>query len=146
VTELRRSYTAGEASRASGVPYRTLDSWAKSGFVEPSILEARGSGSLRLYSFHDLVALRVARFMRESGISLLALRRVIAYLRARDPGASLANTFLVTDGSDVYEVCGDVAVSTLLQPNQVALSCVINLGALVDALGHALRAKSWLSA
>ena len=55
---LERSFGAQAASRISGVPYSTLDFWARSGILEPSIAVAKGTGSDRMYSLTDLYALR----------------------------------------------------------------------------------------
>ena len=47
------------ALHLAAISYRQLDYWAKTGLVSPSIREANGRGSRRVYSFLDLVALRV---------------------------------------------------------------------------------------
>lgn len=54
----QRSFGTGAASRISGVPIRTVDFWARSGIVQPSIAVASGIGSDRQYSLVDLYALR----------------------------------------------------------------------------------------
>ena len=56
-----KGFTAKQVVALTGVPYKRLDSWANSGFLMPSIAEADGTGSRRLYSFQDLVALRTAK-------------------------------------------------------------------------------------
>lgn len=53
-----RSFSTSAASRISGVPLRTVDFWAKSGVLEPSIAFPRGIGSDRRYSLEDLYVLR----------------------------------------------------------------------------------------
>lgn len=79
----QQSFSTGEASRATGVPARTMDYWARSGFLQPSIAEARGTGSDRRYSFADLVALRVAHVLRSGGVCTEALKPIIAMLRMK---------------------------------------------------------------
>ncbi len=134
------SFTAGRAAKLSAVPYRTLDYWARSGFLVPSLARAGGKGTVRLYSFRDLVALRVTRELRGAGISLQSLRKVVRHLRGRKKTASFANTFLVSDGKDVFERRGDELISTLKQSDQLALAWLIDLGQLVDDLEKAIAA------
>ncbi len=77
----KKSFSTREAARISCVTHRTVDYWAKTKLIVPSIADANGTGSDRLYNFDDLMALRVAGALRESGTSTQALRKVIAYLR-----------------------------------------------------------------
>jgi DNA-binding transcriptional MerR regulator len=109
------------AAKITGVSVDTLDSWERRGFLKASIRPAGGHGVARVYSFRDLIAVRVAHELRSTGIPPQALRKVVAYLCARrglSPTDALASTNLVTDGRDVYEVNGDVTLSTLRRPGQ----------------------------
>ena len=118
-------YTSPEAARLSGIAYGRLDYWARTGFLPPSVSDAHGRGTERLYSFTDVVALRVARELRDAGISLQALRQVTEYLRHRSGlEQPLSQTFLVTDGADVFERTGEAHLSTLQRPGQVVLFVV----------------------
>jgi DNA-binding transcriptional MerR regulator len=139
-TAADRAFTAGQAGRLTGAAYKNMDYWARTGLLRPSIAAAAGSGSQRLYSFPDLVALKVVVRLRAAGISLQALRRVAAHLQARTPPATFANVYLVSDGVDVYERHGDELISTLRQPGQAALAWVIDMGAVVEELEAALAA------
>src|ERR1051325_3166802 len=97
--EMRDRFSATEASSVSGVPYKTVDYWAKTGFIVPSIAAARGSGTERRYSFDDLVALRVARQLRKEGASMQALRKVVTALR--NYKTDFASSRLIVVGSDI---------------------------------------------
>ena len=44
-------YRGPTACAATGITYRQLDYWARTGLVEPSVRPAYGSGTQRLYSF-----------------------------------------------------------------------------------------------
>jgi len=117
-----------------------LDSWARTGFLRPSVGEASGKGTERHYSFADVVALRAARELRERGISLQKLRRVVDYVRQRDGlEIPLSQTFLITDGVDVYERQGDVTISVLAHPDQLCMF-VLDLGQTVAQVRAALAA------
>ncbi len=42
-----------------GITYRQLDYWARTGLLRPSLADARGSGTKRRYSYHDVLELKV---------------------------------------------------------------------------------------
>ena len=60
-------FTSREAARISGVPFFTVDYWDRSKFLKPSIARSagRGRGRGRLYSYSDILRLRIARELRE---------------------------------------------------------------------------------
>jgi DNA-binding transcriptional MerR regulator len=131
-------YPAGEAARLSGVNYPVLDYWARSGFIVPSLQQAHGKGSARAYSFTDIVALRVARQLREAGVSLQALRKVVERLREKDRlNTPLADAYLLTDGTEVYERRGDEVLALLQRPGQGCLWFVVDLAGAVNELRDA---------
>ena len=135
-----KGFRIRQVEQLTGVDRRTLDYWDLSGFLHPSIERATGKGSQRRWSFEDLVALRVAGQLRQAGISLQALRKVITHLRARGVDQPLTSTYLVSDGRDVFEVQGDAAVSTLRQPGQAGFLWLVDLGSVVAELRAAMAA------
>jgi DNA-binding transcriptional MerR regulator len=105
-------FDAEEAATLAKVDAAKLAVWERTGFLRASI-PAKRRGVSRRYSFRDVVALRVAGELRAAGVSLQMLRKVVAYLRARDGLSAtevLARTNLVTSGEQVYEVAGDVTL------------------------------------
>src|SRR5690606_17509930 len=54
-------YRGPAACQIAGITYRQLDYWARTKLVEPSIRTAHGSGSQRLYSFKDLLVLKIVK-------------------------------------------------------------------------------------
>jgi DNA-binding transcriptional MerR regulator len=71
------AFGAGEACTLSGIAYKRLDYWSRSGFITPSVIAPEaGNKARRRYSFRNLVELTVARKLRDIGFSLQALRRV----------------------------------------------------------------------
>ena len=143
-----RGFPTPIAAKLTGVSVATLDNWDRRGFLKASVQPAGGHGVSRIYSFRDLIAIRVAAALRERSIDVRNLRRVVEYLRKRkglDLSASevLASTILVTDGHDVYEIAGDVfQISTLRRPGQRMLLMVPldELVAELQAKARALRA------
>lgn len=62
----------------------------------------------RLYSFRDLVALRVVRSLLDNGMSLQRVRRAWDYLRREgDMESHLSDIKLVTDGQSIFRVSND---------------------------------------
>ncbi len=119
----QRGYYAGEAARITGIPYRTIDHWARTGLVTPSVSGARGSGRSRLYDFNDLLALRVARDLRAKGISVQSLCKVIKVLRKRGMESPLVNAHLLVIGKDVAIVSSAADIESVLSsPGQLYLT------------------------
>jgi DNA-binding transcriptional MerR regulator len=110
-------YRGVTAMRAAGISYRQLDYWARTGLVEPSIRPAAGSGSQRLYSFRDLVVLRVVKSLLEAGVSLRNIRKAIDTLRAHGVD-DLAEITLISDGTTVYECRSPEEIVDLLRGGQ----------------------------
>jgi DNA-binding transcriptional MerR regulator len=131
-----QGYSAGQASRATGVTYRCVDHWDKIGFISPSLVQADGTGSARQYSFADLVALRAAKQLRDAGISLSKLQRVVDYLRKRRGYQNpLADAYLVsTTNGDVLEKTERDLISLIKSPGQRLFLWVLDLGAMVKEL------------
>lgn len=128
-------FTVSQVERLTGVNRKTLHFWDHSGFLSPSLQRAHGTGSRRLYSFRDLVALRVAAQLRKAGISLQSLRAVTERLKTlTDLDNPLAETYLVTDGVDVWERRGDELLSWLREPGQRFFSFVIDIPKTVQAV------------
>ena len=129
-------FTAKQVVALTGVPYKRLDSWANSGFLIPSIAEAEGTGSRRLYSFQDLITLRTAKLLRDAGISLQGLRNVVQFLRdSHGMAQPLAHTRLVMVGDEVLIVQTEEDLLRVLRhPGRHVLHVVVDLGRLVQAL------------
>jgi DNA-binding transcriptional MerR regulator len=110
-------YRGPAASVAAGITYRQLDYWARTGLVEPSIRSAEGSGTQRLYSFRDLLLLRVVKRLLDAGITLQQIRVAIDQLRGRGV-RDLASLTIMSDGISVYECTSDNEVIDLLRGGQ----------------------------
>ena len=110
-------YRGPTACAAAGITYRQLDYWARTGLVEPSVRPAAGSGSQRLYSFRDILVLKVVKRLLDTGISLQQIRAAVTHLRERG-SADLAEVTLMSDGVSVYECTSPDEVVDLLQGGQ----------------------------
>lgn len=143
---MTQGFSVAEITRLTGVTAKTLHFWDRSGFLSPSLVQANGTGSRRIYDFRDLVAIRVAAQLRAAGISLQSLRKVVDLLRSMgDLDQPLAETYLVTDGHDVYAKRGEELLSLLRQPRQQVFAFVIDITHTVERLRDEIRALRQVS-
>lgn len=110
-------YRVPIACQVAGITYRQLDYWARTNLVNPSIRTARGSGSQRLYSFKDVLVLKIVKRLLDTGISLQNIRLAVEGLRDRGVN-DLAQLTLVSDGTTVYECRSNDEVIDLLAGGQ----------------------------
>jgi len=110
-------YRGLTACRAAGITYRQLDYWARTGLVEPSVRPATGSGTQRLYSFRDVLVLKVVKRLLDTGVSLQQIRQAVEHLRERGV-EDLARITLMSDGASVYECTSADEVFDLVQGGQ----------------------------
>jgi len=95
-----RAFRGPVACSAAGITYRQLDYWARTGLVVPEVRDATGSGTQRLYSFRDLLLLKVIKRLIDAGISLQQIRIAVDHLRARGV-EDLTEVTLLSDGVSV---------------------------------------------
>ena len=110
-------YRGPIACSAAGITYRQLDYWARTGLLQPSIRAARGSGSQRLYSFRDILVLKIVKKLLDAGVSLQQVRVAVGSLQNRGVD-DLASITLMSDGASVYECTSTDEVIDLLQGGQ----------------------------
>lgn len=110
-------YRGPTACKAAGITYRQLDYWARTGLVEPSIRSTTGSGTPRLYSFRDVLVLKVVKRLLDTGVSLQQIRVAVGHLRERGVD-DLAQITLMSDGASVYECTSADEVIDLVQGGQ----------------------------
>ncbi|MEU9380838.1 MerR family transcriptional regulator [Streptomyces sp. NPDC048279] len=110
-------YRGPTACAAAGITYRQLDYWARTGLVEPSVRPAYGSGTQRLYSFRDVVVLKIVKRFLDTGVSLQNIRTTVRHLRERG-FRDLERMTLMSDGATVYECTSPDEVHALLQGGQ----------------------------
>ncbi|MFF6777460.1 MerR family transcriptional regulator [Streptomyces sp. NPDC012637] len=110
-------YRGPTACAAAGITYRQLDYWARTGLVEPSVRPAYGSGTQRLYSFRDVVVLKIVKRFLDTGVALQNIRAAVQHLRARG-FRDLERMTLMSDGATVYECSSPDEVVDLLQGGQ----------------------------
>lgn len=110
-------YRGPTACGAAGVTYRQLDYWARTGLLEPSVRNPSGSGTQRLYSFRDILVLKIIKRLLDTGVSLQQIRVAVNALRERGV-QDLARITLMSDGASVYECTSDDEVIDLVRGGQ----------------------------
>ena len=126
-------YRGPTACSAAGITYRQLDYWARTELVVPSIRTASGSGSQRLYSFKDILVLKVVKRLLDAGVSLQNIRVAVDGLRARGMD-DLAQLTLLSDGTTVYQCTNNEEVVDLLRGGQGVFGIAVS-GALRELVG-----------
>jgi DNA-binding transcriptional MerR regulator len=117
-------YRVPDVTKIVGISYRQLDYWARTGLVRPSVKDAQGSGSQRLYSFQDLAVLKLIKRMLDSGVNLQQIRRAMATLKElKEPALG---TTLVSDGNRIYQVESPEAVVDLLASGQGVFAIAVD--------------------
>jgi len=96
-------YRAPQVCGLVNITYRQLDYWARTNLIRPSVQAAAGSGSQRLYSFTDIVQLKIVKRLLDAGMSLKRIRSAIKILseqlKSNNP---LSDVTLLSDGATIY--------------------------------------------
>ncbi|KAA2254058.1 MerR family transcriptional regulator [Solihabitans fulvus] len=126
-------YRGPAACQIAGITYRQLDYWARTDLVSPTIRSAQGSGSQRLYSFKDVLVLKVVKRLLDTGVSLQNIRVAVEHLRKHGV-QDLARITLFSDGTTVYECTSPEEVVDLLQGGQGVFGIAVS-GAMREISG-----------
>ena len=131
-------YRGPQTCKIVDITYRQLDYWTRTGLVEPSVQDAKGSGTQRLYSFNDLLQLKVIKSLIDAGASLQKVRQAIDYVRdhLEDDWSKVT---IVADGAGVYACTSDAEVVDLLRSGQRVLGAIVAIGKVRDQLQGTLR-------
>jgi len=125
---MTNSFSSKVVSRIIGIPARVIDYWDRTNFIKPSVSEASGYGSVRLYSFTDLIQFKVAKFLRDRGLSLQKIRKSLNYLRKHLPEVEkpLAQLRFLTDAETIFVLTNkDKEIIDTLKKGQYVLAIAI---------------------
>ena len=131
-------YRGPQACKIVGITYRQLDYWTRTDLVAPTISPATGSGTQRLYSFNDLLQLKVIKQLLDAGMSLQKVREALDYARTTLAGDWTKAT-IVADGNGVYALTSEQEVFDLLRRGQGVLGAVVAVDAVSKDLQGTLR-------
>lgn len=135
-----RAYTSREAAEVSEVPFFTIDYWGRTKFLVPTVAEGqgRGKGRQRMYSYGDLIRMRIARELREQRVSLETLRAIVQKLAA--VSRELASAHFVLVGREV-EIAGSRAglMAILARPRRRTFGVLLDLRAVLETVRENAR-------
>ena len=136
------TYNSKLASRIVGVTLRQIQYWDERGFVQPSVKLAHGRGTKRLYSFHDLVCLKVVKDLTHHGFSLQKIRRCLRPLReySNETEPPVASLKYLTNGEDLFVITNDRRKILNVMERQFVMS--LGIGNLVRELNGEVRRAS----
>ncbi len=140
------TYDSKSASRIVGVSLRQLQYWDEQNFLRPSVKLAGGRGTKRLYSFHDLVCLKVVKDLARYGFSLKKIRRCLRPLKEQtDPTVRPPQSLrYLTDGEELFVITSDRRKILDAMERQFVLS--LGIGSLVRELDGAVKRFGAVSA
>jgi DNA-binding transcriptional MerR regulator len=118
-------YRGPTVTKLVGISYRQLDYWARTNLVTPSVRAADGSGSQRLYSFTDVVELRIIKRLLDAGVSLRQIRTALGYLREESGGEPLTDVTLMSDGRRIYACRSGEEVVDVLSHGQAVFGIAV---------------------
>lgn len=129
-------YKTQEVTKIIGLTQRQLDYWDRTGFFCPSIAAGSGRGKSRIYSFSDLVQLKIIKNLRSAGVTLQSLRAIAKHFRTiKGLEAPLYESRLVVSGDDVIFVKNNEELMSVLKlPGQGVLCFVLNVNTIVEEL------------
>jgi DNA-binding transcriptional MerR regulator len=118
-TDSTFGYRSPQVCAVVGITYRQLDYWDRSGLLGPSMQRATGSGSQRLYTFQDIVTLRVIKRLKDAGTSLHKIRQAFDQLESEvGPDWREQDITLLSDGTTIYAATSPEEVVDLLRRGQ----------------------------
>lgn len=131
-------YRGPQACKIVGITYRQLDYWTRTELITPSLQPAHGSGTQRLYSFNDLLQLKLIKSLIEAGASLQKVRSAVEYLQEHVTD-DWSKVTIVADSNGVYACTTDAEVIDLLRKGQGVLGAIVAVDKVKEQLAGSLR-------
>jgi len=126
------AYRGPQVCSIVGITYRQLDYWTRTNLIKASVADAAGSGTQRLYSYGDLLQIKVIKSLLDSGFDLKKVRKVIETLSDR-LGEDVASANLVISDGQIMLAQSDSELVDLLRQGQGVLN-ILPIGGLQSEL------------
>lgn len=124
---MQQGYTGPEVCKITGISYRQLDHWTTSSLIQASIRNLKGSGFHRIYSFQDIIQIKLVNKLREAGVSLqkirIALKNIDSLL---GDNINISDVSVFSDGKSIYVISDNDQMIDLLKKGQAVFG--ISLG------------------
>ncbi|MFA6006877.1 MAG: MerR family transcriptional regulator [Candidatus Paceibacterota bacterium] len=115
---MKSFFTPCEVAKLVNISYRQIQYWDKTNFIRPSY---RKRGKYRLYTFANLIQLKVARTLRDHDFSIQRLRKTIVNLKELLPQVAhplVELTFLI-EGEKILVFNGEVLMNAVCSQNYI---------------------------
>jgi len=124
---MQQGYTGPEVCKITGISYRQLDHWTSTSLINASIRNIKGSGFHRLYSFNDIVLVKLVNKLRDAGISLQKIRIALKNVnKILGKNSNISDVSIFSDGSSIYVLTDNDQMIDLLKKGQAVFG--ISLG------------------
>jgi DNA-binding transcriptional MerR regulator len=143
--EQRLNFPTKHVCRITGLTKRQVDYWDRTHFIKPSVSEAQGYGSTRLYSLRDVVQLAVAKKLKDKGISLRNMRKILSFLSKSlllpSQPAEARRLRLVSDGESLFRLTEN-PTAVLDESEGLDLVFVVALGEIIGEVAQEIEQLS----
>ncbi|MDA8896983.1 MerR family transcriptional regulator [Acidimicrobiia bacterium] len=124
---MQQGYTGPEVCKITGITYRQLDHWTTSSLIKASIRNLKGSGFHRIYSFQDIIQIKLVNKLREAGVSLQKIRIALQNIESvLGQNINLSDVSIFSDGKSIYVITDNYQMIDLLKKGQAVFG--ISLG------------------
>ena len=124
---MQQGYTGPEVCKITGITYRQLDHWTPSSLIKASIRNLKGSGFHRVYSFQDIIQIKLVNKLREAGVSLQKIRIALKNIKSiLGDNINISDVSVFSDGKSIYVISDNDQMIDLLKKGQAVFG--ISLG------------------
>lgn len=140
------AFNTNFVSSLTGASVAQLNLWDRKNITSPSILKSSGKGSVRLYSFKDIVEIKTVVYLRNLNIKLSEIKKAVDYLKNDfNLSAPLAETVLISNGVDILaapqQEINSISTQWLAanKYGQLVMRFVVPLGAITHDIDSAIK-------
>ena len=124
---MQQGYTGPEVCKITGISYRQLDHWTTTSLVDASIRNIKGSGYHRIYSFQDIIKIKLVNKLREAGVSLQKIRVALKNIKQiLGKNINISDVSIFSDGKSIYVITNNNEMLDLIKQGQAVFG--ISLG------------------
>ena len=124
---MQQGYTGPEVCKITGISYRQLDHWTTTKLITASVRNIKGSGFHRIYSFNDIVLVKLVKKLRSAGISLQKIRIALKNVNnLLGKNSNISDVSIFSDGASIYVLTDNDQMIDLLKKGQAVFG--ISLG------------------
>lgn len=139
------AFNTNYVASLTGASIAQLNDWDKKGIISPSILKSDGRGTVRLYSFKDIVAVKTVVYLRTNKVPLTEIKIAIDYLKNDfNYSSPLSEMVLLSNGKDVLAApqqnINDISTKWMAanKYGQLVMRFVVPMGAITHDIDSAI--------